>query len=120
MKKKEIIIISVVFIVALIFYVGYQVFNNSTHQEGNQMIAIKYHNETIQTFDPTVDATYTVTGDVGEMVIEVKDGKWHMLEADCPNQICVNTGWVSLDLMDTIANTGIITCIPNDIVVAPE
>lgn len=28
-------------------------------------------------------------------VVEIKDGRVRVKEADCPNQICVHTGWLS-------------------------
>lgn len=28
-------------------------------------------------------------------LVELKDGKVRVKEADCPNQVCVNTGWLS-------------------------
>ena len=40
------------------------------------------------------DATKTVTTDLGTNVIEIKDGRVHVEEADCPNQDCVHQGWI--------------------------
>lgn len=40
------------------------------------------------------DATKTVTTDLGANVIEIKDGRVHVEEADCPNQDCVHQGWI--------------------------
>lgn len=40
------------------------------------------------------DATRTVETDLGTNVIEVKDGRVCVSEADCPNQDCVNQGWI--------------------------
>ena len=116
MKKKEIIVIVGLFVFALVAFFGFQWVN--TNKKNQQMINVSYENEVILQFDPTKDDVYTINGYIGEMVIEVKDGKWRMQKADCPNQICVNTGWVSLD--PSITNPGLISCIPNHIVVAPQ
>lgn len=42
----------------------------------------------------------------GKMQIEIKNGKIRVLKADCPNQICVNMGWIQYS-GQTIA------CVPN-------
>lgn len=40
------------------------------------------------------DATKAITTDLGTNVIEIKDGRVHVEEADCPNQDCVHQGWI--------------------------
>lgn len=41
------------------------------------------------------DREYVVSTELGENTVEVKNGKVRVKSADCKNQICVNTGWVS-------------------------
>ena len=49
--------------------------------------------------------------DVGEgNRLEIKDGAVHMLYADCPDQICVHTGWIDQE-------HDMIVCMPNKVVV---
>ena len=59
-------------------------------------------------FPLTVDRTIQVKGLQWETVIEVKDRKVRIKEAQCPNQICVKEGWIS---------NGVIVCLPNRVVV---
>ena len=40
------------------------------------------------------DVSKTVTTDLGTNVIEIKDGRARVEEADCPNQDCVHQGWI--------------------------
>lgn len=40
------------------------------------------------------DTTKTVTTDLGTNLVEIKDGRVHVEEADCPNQDCVHQGWI--------------------------
>lgn len=40
------------------------------------------------------DATKTITTNLGTNVIEIKDGRVHVEEANCPNQDCVHQGWI--------------------------
>ena len=56
------------------------------------------------------DDVLTVTSSAGTNVIEVQSGKVHVSEADCPNQDCVDQGWIS--------NAGQqIVCLPHKLVV---
>ena len=55
------------------------------------------------------DNYYELDGKVGKFHIEVKDGKGRAIDVDCPNQICVHTGWISVD------NPIPIICLPNGI-----
>lgn len=40
------------------------------------------------------NTTKGVTTDLGTNLIEIKDGRVHVEEADCPNQDCVHQGWI--------------------------
>lgn len=42
-------------------------------------------------------------------IIEIKDGKIRVSDADCPDKICVNTGWLSAGIP--------IVCLPNRLVI---
>ena len=68
-------------------------------------------------FDVNVDNTYEFTGDYGKMHLEVKDGAYRVYDVECPNQICVNMGW--LEEGDIFSKIGI-SCIPNNIWVVVE
>ncbi len=54
------------------------------------------------------DKTITVEFEGRKNVIEISDGKIRMLEAECPDHICVDTGWLS-DVP--------IVCLPNRLVI---
>lgn len=76
-------------------------------QAKGEWIVVVYRGEIVQWFDSGVDATYTVKGNVGDLTIEVKDGKWHVSKVDCPNHNCEKMGWVDADSILPIQ------CIPN-------
>lgn len=57
--------------------------------------------------------TYTVECDAGTNVIRVEPGRICILEADCPDQVCVRTGW----LTDSAAP---IVCLPHRLVIRLE
>ncbi len=52
--------------------------------------------------------TLTVTGKLGETVIEIKDGKIRFVSSPCPHKHCVKTGFIENK------NEGII-CLPNKV-----
>jgi hypothetical protein len=56
------------------------------------------------------DRKVTIHGAYGDVFIEFKDGKVGVRRAECPNKICVRTGWRSL------AGESII-CVPNKVVI---
>ena len=72
-------------------------------------VGIVHRGKVVQWFDSGIDGEYVVTGDVGEVHVEVKDKKWHVREVDCPNQLCVKMGWADENSIIPI------TCLPNDV-----
>lgn len=52
----------------------------------------------------------TVTGKFGDVRIQIREGRVGVVSADCPNKVCVRTGWRSL------AGESII-CVPNRVLV---
>ena len=124
MKRKEWLIIILIVLLAL----GAIVFRritagNSTSaasytgadapetEAKGEWVAVVHHGRIILYFDSGVDSQYTVEGDVGQMVIEVKDRKWHVLDVDCYDYTCKNMGWMDHD------NLLPIICLPNDLVI---
>lgn len=57
----------------------------------------------------TEDQFFETEFDGRKNTIEIKGGKIRVLDADCPDKICVNTGWL---------RSGIpIVCLPNRLVI---
>ncbi len=55
-----------------------------------------------------VDNVITVQGRIGDVTIEVSGGKVGVTRADCPNHVCVRTGWQS-------RGGEVIVCVPNHV-----
>ena len=72
-------------------------------------VGIVHRGKVVQWFDSGIDGEYVVKGNVGEVHVEVKDKKWHVREADCPNQLCVKMGLADENSIIPI------TCLPNDV-----
>lgn len=83
--------------------------NVPTEQPKGVWVGIVHRGKAIQWFDSGVDGEYVVTGDVGELHVEVKDGKWHVREVECPTQTCKRMGWADENSITPI------TCFPNNI-----
>ncbi len=124
MKKKEIKILIIIVVLAILCIAGLNVFlksntttdsNAAPNEKAEGIWVAVIHNQKVEKwFDSGIDADYTVTGDYGEMTIEVKDGKWHVKEVECPNHTCEGMGW------DDGNSIMPITCIPNGIMIASQ
>lgn len=124
MKKKEIKILIVIVVLAIACIIGLNVFlksnettdtNAAPNEKAEGIWVAVIHNQKVEKwFDSGIDAEYTVAGDYGDMTIEVKDGKWHVEEVECPNHTCEGMGW------DDGNSIMPITCIPNGIMIASQ
>jgi hypothetical protein len=123
MKKKELwilIVIALGAVLGMVFlsnrpaaYTGSSTEGGFVSQSG-VVVAVQHRSEIVLEFDPEVDAVYDIEGDVGGLQVEVKDGKWHVINEQCPNHICASMGWVGPE--DLIP----ITCLPNNVMIFVE
>ncbi len=113
MKRREWIIIGILAAAAVIAIAIMKLKPSS--QASGYVVAIQHRNTIVQEFDPMVDAVYKVDGDVGGLEVEVKDGKWHVINEQCPNHVCANMGWMGVN------DVGVpITCLPNNVIIFLE
>lgn len=69
--------------------------------------------ELLRTIDLTAveeSFTFTVTGEHGSNRIEVENGRICVIQADCPDQVCVRQGWIA-------DSSTPIVCLPNGLVI---
>ena len=136
MKKKEIYILISIILIAVLGIIGLNIAKNKkqptkkdeptaettptpstdsstlgipSEQPVGIWVGIVHRGKVVQWFDSGVDGEYVVTGNVGEVHVEVKDKKWHVREVECPNQLCVKMGWADENSIIPI------TCLPNDV-----
>lgn len=108
MKRIEKIIIVAILLVSIVFVVL-----NRINSKDKVMVSVKdADDKTLLSFNINEDNYYTLQGKYGVFNIEVKDGKCRAIDVECPNQICVHTGWISVD------NPVPIICLPNGIIVS--
>lgn len=77
---------------------------------GNTAV-IQVNGVVIARYPLSEDGIHVLNG--GDNTIEIKDGKIRMLEAHCPNQLCVHQGWISRSFQS-------IVCLPNKLIVTIE
>ena len=99
--KSDIIVISVIVILALLFLLVYE----ATKKEG-AFVEVTQGGEVIGKYSLLTDGVYTLNGGTNELTI--KDGAAYMSYSDCPDHTCENTG-----KLRHVGQT--IICLPNDL-----
>lgn len=107
MKRCEKIVIIVLLIISLFGFL----FIRLNKSDVKNVVVKDTNNNILLTFNLYEDNYYELKGKYGLFHIEVKNGKCRAIDVDCPNQICVHTGFISED------NPLPIICLPNGIVV---
>jgi hypothetical protein len=97
-------------IAAVVFVSGAVWCRVSLLKSKGELVTVTQDGKVIYTLDLSREENRTITVEYEgrENVIEIKDGRIHMLEADCPDHTCINTGW--LDNLPII-------CLPNKLVI---
>jgi hypothetical protein len=90
-NKRDILIIIILILTALIIWLCFTYMGSYTDVRQAEIV---YNNSVIKVLDLSVDGQYTVP-EAPDMVFEVKDGKARVLSSDCPDKVCVNSGWLS-------------------------
>lgn len=90
-NKKDFLIISVILIISIISYFIYIQFFNSA----NSTIAeILIDDTVIYTTVLDEDKEFTLP-ELPNITFEISSGKIRFLHSDCPDKVCVNTGFIS-------------------------
>ena len=108
--QSETVLIAVI----VLFSIAAILWNWSGGSEGDQhggMVAVHHKGKLLEKVGLEKD-TMVVLRD-GRMKVEVKDSKVRVAWSDCPNQICVNTGWIK-------TAGDIIVCVPNEVLIEIE
>ena len=105
MNKSDIKLIVILGIIVL----GIFVFITITKEDGS-IAEVYYEDEKILTIDLNIDSEYIVDGELGDVVLEVKDKKIRVKSENSPRNICSKEGFIG-DSSRTLI------CLPNKIVV---
>lgn len=105
-RFDKIYLVLVVVLAGSLFLLSRSVIN-IVDAQGAVGIVSRYDREVLR-FKLDVNDFYTVSGDLGDVVIEVKDGKVRVADEISPKHYCQTQGWVQH------TNTPIV-CLPNGI-----
>lgn len=104
LKKKDWILIIIIICVAAIAYLSHQLLRDTG--AGNAIV--KVNGEITGIYDLNEDQEISIHD--GSNILVIKNGKADMVEADCPDQLCVHQKAIS-------ASGENIICLPNKVVV---
>jgi len=107
LKKGDIILLAVILAAALGFSLLYNL-QDSKNGSNMRTAVIKHEDEIIETINlDQVDQPerITVSGNY-DVVLLVEKGRIRFEKSNCPDQICVNTGWLT-------NNGDVAVCLPN-------
>ena len=103
MKKRDIILIASILVVAIAFFLIVEL----TKEEGAGVV-VKVDGVEVAEYSLSKSGTYPLNGGTNILVIE--DGRAYLSDANCPDKLCVHQGKIS--------RTGeVITCLPNKLTV---
>lgn len=106
MKKNDWIIIGIVLLIAGSIYIWNTI--NEKKQSDELYAEIYFDGELYERVIIKEQKKIVVETEVGWNVIEINNGKVTMIEADCPDKICLDTGTIEK------ANRSIV-CLPNKV-----
>ncbi|HHT38377.1 MAG TPA: NusG domain II-containing protein [Mollicutes bacterium] len=108
MNKHDFILISIIFIISVIFFgVTFIVKNDNAN-----VAYVYYENKLIKIIDLSNDELkeYTIKGYNGDVIIETKRNQIRVKEETSPLNLCSKQGWVTSSL-ETIV------CLPNKVII---
>lgn len=106
LKKKELIFIGGILVLALAIWAGMSFMNKGSHGS----IRITVNGEEYGIYSLAKDQTIKIND---TNVCEIKDGKAHMISAECPDHLCMKQKAID-------EKGGTIVCLPNKVVIESE
>lgn len=107
LKKKDIALAVMIAGIALLAFLAHELIGS----EGAGKVIVKVNGELEGTYSLAEDQEIEING--GTNKLSIRNGQADMIEADCPDQLCVHQKPISLQ------NESII-CLPNKVVVEIE
>ncbi len=105
MKKRDLILVISLLVVAGIVFLIFNINNKS-----GKTVVITENGSTYGTYSLSENNIIDIKTNLGHNKVVIKDGKVHMEEADCPDKYCVDKGNISK------TNESLI-CLPHKLVV---
>lgn len=92
-KRLNLILVLAIAAVACVGLAATRLMGANTNTD-TATVVIRDGEQNVYELPLSQNTTKTVTTDLGTNLIEIKDGRVHVEEADCPNQDCVHQGWI--------------------------
>ena len=89
MKKYDLVLIAVVLLAAAIFLGKYIISNTGSN---SLYVQVVIGQKVVDEFPLDTNMVKTYEIDEGYNILVIEDGQCYISEADCFNQVCVNTG----------------------------
>jgi len=111
LKKGDVILIGAVLLIIAAAFLFTNIFHNNDNTV-NKIAEIIQNKKVFKSIDlnkMTKTEDITITGKYLN-IIRVEQGRIRFLEANCPDQVCVKTGWL-------VNNGDIAVCLPNHTII---
>lgn len=92
-KRLNLILVLAIAAIACVGLVATRLMGANTNAD-MATVVIRDGEQNVYELPLSQNTTKGVTTDLGTNLIEIKDGRVHVEEADCPNQDCVHQGWI--------------------------
>lgn len=100
MKKNDVFLIIIILLILVPVSVLFLL------RETGDKVLIKIDGKVVDTLSLKADGQYKYETDHGYNIVEIKDSKVRVIEADCPGHDCVNKGFIK-------RNNESIICLPH-------
>ena len=104
LKKNDVVLIIIIVAVAVLAFLLHNVIGG----KGASCVTVKVNGEIQGVYSLAEEQEIEING--GTIILVIKNGKADMIEADCPDKLCVNQKAVS-------KNNENIICLPNKVIV---
>lgn len=92
-KRLNLILVLAIAAIACVGLVATRLMGANTNAD-TATVVIRDGEQNVYELPLSQNTTKSVTTDLGTNLIEIKDGRVRVEEADCPNQDCVHQGWI--------------------------
>lgn len=92
-KRLNLILVLAIAAIACVGLVATRLMGANTNAD-TATVVIRDGEQNVYELPLSQNTTKGVTTDLGTNLIEIKDGRVRVEEADCPNQDCVHQGWI--------------------------
>ena len=102
-----------ILVILVLFFSGFLIFRTAYNRvrqsaQAASKAVIYQDSRMLESVDLDKDSLFSILN--GKMQIKVKDGKIRVTQADCPQHLCVNMGWIEYSGQS-------IVCVPNKILI---